>query len=260
MNRRMLLSSGRHLLASAGLLATFEGVRLQALTGIARSLSSAAAASPSEASDKLHVCVVGSGPAGFYTVDRVRSTVTTHGHKKCVSLLREAPGPPVSEAALLCTPVRHPNRCQPLQPNACSRLPRRPPFLPDAAAEALRRQGARVHPGEGDGDWGPTDTNRTTVRICMFVPKWQYRSGLQSAAAFARPARPSSLLPLHCLTLPPQAVPRAYPADATHAPGRSLPRPHPTGPAAHPLRPGALGCGARPPGHQGAPPVGPVWG
>eukprot|EP00198_Chlamydomonas_reinhardtii_P004065 XP_001693401.1 NADP adrenodoxin-like ferredoxin reductase [Chlamydomonas reinhardtii] len=90
MNRRMLLSSGRHLLASAGLLATFEGVRLQALTGIARSLSSAAAASPSEASDKLHVCVVGSGPAGFYTVDRL---LKRYGDKVHVSILDRLPTP-----------------------------------------------------------------------------------------------------------------------------------------------------------------------
>ncbi|GFR51380.1 hypothetical protein Agub_g13809 [Astrephomene gubernaculifera] len=49
-----------------------------------------AAYSTSDAADKLHICVVGSGPAGFYTVDRL---LKRYGDKVHVSLLDRLPTP-----------------------------------------------------------------------------------------------------------------------------------------------------------------------
>ncbi|KAG2424026.1 hypothetical protein HXX76_014850 [Chlamydomonas incerta] len=84
----MLLVAGRSLQPSAGLLAVFGGATWQASAVTARGLSSAASASPSEA--LLHVCVVGSGPAGFYTVDRL---LKRYGDNVHVSILDRLPTP-----------------------------------------------------------------------------------------------------------------------------------------------------------------------
>ncbi|KAG2439802.1 hypothetical protein HYH02_010437 [Chlamydomonas schloesseri] len=84
----MLLFAGRQ--PSARLLAAVGGVSWQNFAVVARSLSNAASGAAAEDSDKLHVCVVGSGPAGFYTVDRL---LKKYGGKVHVSILDRLPTP-----------------------------------------------------------------------------------------------------------------------------------------------------------------------